>query len=95
VKVNFETLETPIPKAVVYLDPHEFHSTWLGNKAVRTRMALATGAQLLILPLTPIKTRIMHRVLWSFVPCLLAPERPDRCGGRTSFPSRSSQSQLH
>ena len=23
----------PIKKAVVYLDPHEFHSTWLGNKA--------------------------------------------------------------
>jgi hypothetical protein len=64
VKVNFETLETPIQKAVVYLDPHEFHSTWLGNKAVyRTRMALANGAQLLILPLTPIKTRIMHCVL--------------------------------
>jgi nickel-dependent lactate racemase len=49
-KVNFETLEAPIHKAVVYLDPHEFHSTWLGNKAVyRTRMALADGAELIIL----------------------------------------------
>jgi nickel-dependent lactate racemase len=49
-KVNFETLDAPIPKAVVYLDPHEFHSTWLGNKAVyRTRMALADGAELIIL----------------------------------------------
>ena len=49
-KVNFETLETPIQKAVVYLDPHEFHSTWLGNKAIyRTRMALADGAELIIL----------------------------------------------
>jgi nickel-dependent lactate racemase len=48
--VNFETLDTPIRKAVVYLDPHEFHSTWLGNKAVyRTRMALADGARLIIL----------------------------------------------
>ena len=49
-RVNFETLDTPIRKAVVYLDPHEFHSTWLGNKAVyRTRMALADGAELIIL----------------------------------------------
>ena len=48
--VNFETLDAPIQKAVVYLDPHEFHSTWLGNKAVyRTRMALADGAELIIL----------------------------------------------
>jgi nickel-dependent lactate racemase len=50
VKVNFETLDEPIRKAVVYLDPHEFHSTWLGNKAVyRTRMALADCAELIIL----------------------------------------------
>lgn len=50
VQVNFETLDTPIKKAVVYLDPQEFHSTWLGNKAVyRTRMALADGAELIIL----------------------------------------------
>ena len=49
-KVNFEMLEEPIQKAVVYLDPHEFHSTWLGNKAVyRTRMALADDAELIIL----------------------------------------------
>ena len=49
-KVNFELVAEPIRKAVVYLDPHEFHSTWLGNKAVyRTRMALADGAELIIL----------------------------------------------
>jgi hypothetical protein len=49
-KVNFEILDEPIEKAVVYLDPHEFHSTWLGNKAVyRTRMALADGAELIVL----------------------------------------------
>ena len=48
--VNFEMLDQPLRKAVVYLDPHEFHSTWLGNKAVyRTRMALADGAELIIL----------------------------------------------
>jgi nickel-dependent lactate racemase len=49
-KVNFEMLDRPIRKAVVYLDPEEFHSTWIGNKAVyRTRMALADGAELIIL----------------------------------------------
>ncbi len=49
-KVNFEILDEPIRKAVVYLDPHEFQSTWLGNKAVyRTRMALADNAELIIL----------------------------------------------
>lgn len=48
--VNIETTETPIQKAVVYLDSHEFRSTWLGNKAIyRTRMALADGAELIIL----------------------------------------------
>jgi nickel-dependent lactate racemase len=49
-KVNFEIVEKPIQKAVVYLDPQEFHSTWLGNKSIyRTRMALADGAELIIL----------------------------------------------
>jgi nickel-dependent lactate racemase len=48
--VNFEMLDRPIRKAVVSLDPHEYQSTWLGNKAVyRTRMALADGADLIIL----------------------------------------------
>jgi nickel-dependent lactate racemase len=49
-QVNFEMFDQPLRKAVVYLDPQEFHSTWLGNKAVyRTRMALADGADLIIL----------------------------------------------
>ena len=49
-KVNFEILDRQIQKAVVFLDPSEFHSTWIGNKAVyRTRMALADGAELIIL----------------------------------------------
>lgn len=49
-KVNLEMVDAPIQKAVVYLDPHEYHSTWLGNKAIyRTRMALADGAELIIL----------------------------------------------
>jgi nickel-dependent lactate racemase len=49
-KVNFQMVDKPIKKAVVYLDPSEFDSTWLGNKAVyRTRMALADNAELIIL----------------------------------------------
>jgi nickel-dependent lactate racemase len=49
-EVNFEMLEAPLNKVVVHLDPAEFKSTWLGNKAVyRTRMAMADGGELLIL----------------------------------------------
>jgi len=49
-RMNFTMLDRPIRKAVVYLDPGEFKSTWLGNKAIyRTRMALADGAELIIL----------------------------------------------
>jgi nickel-dependent lactate racemase len=49
-QVNFLMLDREIRKAVVHLDPHEFKSTWLGNKSVyRTRMALADGAELIVL----------------------------------------------
>jgi hypothetical protein len=49
-KVNFDLLDQPLRKVLVYLDPHEFKSTWLGNKAVyRTRMAMADGGELVVL----------------------------------------------
>ncbi len=49
-ELNFERLETPLDKVVVYLPPEEFKSTWLGNKAIyRTRMAIADGGELIIL----------------------------------------------
>jgi nickel-dependent lactate racemase len=49
-KVNFEMLDAPLKKVVVYLDPSEFKSTWLGNKSIyRTRMAMADGAELIVL----------------------------------------------
>ena len=49
-ETNFIMVGHAIRKCVVYLDPAEFKSTWLGNKAVyRTRMALADGAELVIL----------------------------------------------
>jgi len=48
--VNFTLLENPLPKVVVYLDPVEFKSTWLGNKSIyRTRMALADRGELVVL----------------------------------------------
>lgn len=47
---NLDLLDRPLKKAVVYLDPEEFKSTWLGNKAIyRTRMAIADHGELLIL----------------------------------------------
>lgn len=47
---NIFMLERGIKKAVVFLDPSEFRSTWLGNKAVyRTRMAIEDGGELLVL----------------------------------------------
>lgn len=47
---NIDFVDTGIKKCVVYLDPGEFKSTWLGNKAIyRTRMAIADGAELVVL----------------------------------------------
>ncbi len=47
---NMIFVDKPFKKVVVYLDPAEFKSTWLGNKAVyRTRMAMADGGDLIIL----------------------------------------------
>ena len=49
-KVNLDQLDRPLKKVLVYLDPHEFKSTWLGNKAIyRTRMAMADGGELIVL----------------------------------------------
>ena len=49
-KVNFELLDKPLKKVVVYLDPSEFKSTWLGNKSIyRTRMAIADGGELIVI----------------------------------------------
>jgi len=49
-KINITHVEKPIKTCIVWLDEHEFHSTWLGNKAVyRTRMAMAKGGQLIVM----------------------------------------------
>lgn len=47
---NLTLMEKPLSKVVVYLDPEEYKSTWLGNKAIyRTRMAIADEGELIIL----------------------------------------------
>ena len=49
-ETNFIMVDHEIRKCIVYLDPEEFKSTWLGNKSIyRTRMALADGAELIVL----------------------------------------------
>jgi nickel-dependent lactate racemase len=65
-QVNFEMLEKPLKKVVVYLDPAEFKSTWLGNKSIyRTRMALADDGELLVLApgLSEIRRRQTNRFI--------------------------------
>ena len=43
-------LDKPLKKVVVYLDPTEFKSTWLGNKSIyRTRMAIDDDGELIVL----------------------------------------------
>ena len=47
---NIDFVPRGLQKCVVYLDPVEFRSTWLGNKAIyRTRMAMADGGELIVL----------------------------------------------
>lgn len=49
-QVNFQMMDEPLPKVVVYLEPEEFRSTWLGNKSIyRTRMAMADDGELIVL----------------------------------------------
>ncbi len=47
---NITFLDKSLKKCVVFMDPVEFQSTWIGNKAVyRTRMAIDDGGELIIL----------------------------------------------
>lgn len=49
-KTNFKIVEKPFKRVVVYLDPMEFKSTWLGNKSIyRTRLAIEDGGELIVL----------------------------------------------
>ena len=50
IEVNFQMVEKPLKKVLVWLDPSEFKSTWLGNKSIyRTRMAIADEGELIVL----------------------------------------------
>ncbi|MCL1955287.1 MAG: lactate racemase domain-containing protein [Spirochaetes bacterium] len=49
-EINVNLLKKQVNKIVVYLNPDEYRTTWLGNKAIyRTRMAIKDGGELLIL----------------------------------------------
>lgn len=49
-KVNVKLLDRRAERVVAWLDPEEFHSTWIGNKSVyRTRMMIADGGELIVL----------------------------------------------
>lgn len=49
-KENITLLDKPPEKVVVYMEPSEFKSTWVGNKSIyRTRMAIADGGELIVL----------------------------------------------
>lgn len=47
---NIIFLDKPAKKVVTYLDPREFRTTWVGNKAIyRSRMMLADDGELIVL----------------------------------------------
>lgn len=49
-KVNITYLKNKVNKFVVYLDPGEYKSTWLGCKGIyRTRIAVENGGQIVII----------------------------------------------
>ena len=49
-KVNITRLDEPQEKVVVYLDPKEYQSHWLGNKSIyRTRMVMADDGELIVI----------------------------------------------
>jgi nickel-dependent lactate racemase len=48
-EVNIVTVDRPLERCVAYLEPAEYRSTWLGNKAIyRTRLAMADGGELIV-----------------------------------------------
>ena len=49
-RCNIELVPEPLERVSCWLDPDEFTTTWVANKAVyRTRMALADGGELVVL----------------------------------------------
>jgi nickel-dependent lactate racemase len=49
-EVNVFLLDKPLTKVIAFMDPREYSSTWVANKAIyRTRMAIADGGELLVI----------------------------------------------
>ena len=49
-QVNFNYVEKPVHKCVVWMDPESYHSTWVTNKAIyRTQLAVEPGGQIIII----------------------------------------------
>ena len=49
-QVNFNYVEKPIHKCVVWMDPASYHSTWVTNKAIyRTQLAVEQGGEIVII----------------------------------------------
>jgi len=49
-QVNIFHMEKALSNVVAYMDPSEYRSTWIGNKAIyRTRMAVADGGKLTVI----------------------------------------------
>jgi nickel-dependent lactate racemase len=84
-QVNLTRLERAPQRIVVYLDPIEFKSTWLGNKAIyRTRLAIADGGELIILAPgvrtfgeDPVMDRLLRRVGYRGTPAVVQAVQQD------------------
>jgi nickel-dependent lactate racemase len=84
-QVNLDLMDEPEKKVVVYLDPEEFRTTWLGNKAVyRTRMMVADDGDLIILAPglkqfgeDPINDRLIRKLGYVGTPKILAATQKD------------------
>jgi hypothetical protein len=49
IEVNVTAVPEPFEVCVAWMNPVEFHSTWLANKAIyRTRLAMADGGELIV-----------------------------------------------
>ena len=49
-EVSITRVERPAKKVVAFMDPEEYHTAWVANKAIyRTRMAIADGGELLVI----------------------------------------------
>ena len=83
-RVNFNLLDRPPRRVVVYLN-EEYRSTWLGNKSIyRTRMAIGDGGELIVLA-PHVETfgederidRLIRRVGYAGTPAIMEAMRDD------------------